>query len=277
MEEDQYGQLVISRTYNNSKAKMLQFNGSNILPEGNNSNLGSNNKLWNNLYLSGNLTDGTNSISVAELKNYYGFRVITAPSSTTLTDDELTAIRSGCIINGSFLGYEKIVFMPSGEINYGEYDGLALIGNQLAPEIRVYTINATSKLISLSATNSLRIRLGSISQINGKALPQYPSGNATYNLQQSNGTLQWNSAPDVASYNELGMVKLGSDTQSSQAIETASSIAGKQYPVQVDANSRASVNVPWTDTTYTAGANITIQNNVISADTGLNGIAYREI
>ena len=49
----------------------------------------------------------------------YGFKVISAPSSTTLTDDELTAIRSGCIINGSFLGYEKIVFMPSGEINYG--------------------------------------------------------------------------------------------------------------------------------------------------------------
>lgn len=51
-----------------------------------------------------------------------------------------------------------------------------------------------------------------------------------------------------ATYNDLGEIKLGSATQSSQTIETASSTAGRQYPVQVDSNGRASVNVPWTDT-----------------------------
>ena len=69
-----------------------------------------------------------------------------------------------------------------------------------------------------------------------------------------------------ATYNDLGLVKLGSETQSSQTIETASSTAGRQYPVQVDSNGRASVNVPWTDTTYTAGNGLNLIGEEFSVD-----------
>ena len=48
-----------------------------------------------------------------------------------------------------------------------------------------------------------------------------------------------------ATYNNLGLVKLGSSTAATQPIETASSMTGRQYPVQLDSNGRASVNVPW--------------------------------
>lgn len=69
-----------------------------------------------------------------------------------------------------------------------------------------------------------------------------------------------------ATYNNLGEIKLGSATQSSQNIETASSIAGRQYPVQVDNNGRASVNVPWTNTTYTNGNGIDLTGTEFSID-----------
>ena len=67
LEEDIYGQLAISRTYNGTKARMAQFNGNNFLPEGNNGTLGSASKKWKDLHLSGNLNDGTNSISVQDI------------------------------------------------------------------------------------------------------------------------------------------------------------------------------------------------------------------
>ena len=54
----------------------------------------------------------------------------------------------------------------------------------------------------------------------------------------------WDTSISLASYNDLGGIKLGSSTQSSQTIETASNIQGRQYPIQVDSNGRASVNVP---------------------------------
>ena len=105
--------------------------------------------------------------------------------------------------------------------------------------------------------------------------PKLTVGN---NIQINNNTI---SATDTtystATYDNLGLIKLGSNTQATQVVQAVTSTAGRQYALQLNGDGRASVNVPWTDTTYTAGNNITIQNNVISADTGLNGVAYREI
>lgn len=67
LEEDVYGQLTASRTYNNIKSKMMEFNGNSIKPVGNNGNLGSTSQKWQNLYLNGNITDGTNSVSVSDI------------------------------------------------------------------------------------------------------------------------------------------------------------------------------------------------------------------
>jgi len=71
---------------------------------------------------------------------------------------------------------------------------------------------------------------------------------------------------NVATASTLWLIKLGTDTQQIQAPVTATSISGRTYPVQLNADNQAVVNIPWENTTYTAWANITIdQNNVISA------------
>lgn len=71
---------------------------------------------------------------------------------------------------------------------------------------------------------------------------------------------------NVATASTLWLIKLGSDAQQLQAPVTATSISGRTYPVQLNADNQAVVNIPWENTTYTAGNNITInQNNEISA------------
>ena len=72
-----------------------------------------------------------------------------------------------------------------------------------------------------------------------------------------------------ATYNTSGTIKLGSDTQASQAVQQVSSVANRQYAVQVNSDGRASVNVPWTDTdtTYSNGTGLNLSNeNVFSVD-----------
>lgn len=70
----------------------------------------------------------------------------------------------------------------------------------------------------------------------------------------------------VATSTALGTIKLGSDTKQTEAPQTPTATANRSYAVQLNNNNQAIVNVPRTDTTYTAWANITIdQNNEISA------------
>ena len=99
---------------------------------------------------------------------------------------------------------------------------------------------------------------------------------------------------NVATASSLWLIKLGSDTQQTESQVTATSVSGRTYPVQLNADNQAVVNVPWEEylslveaqggvdvslvTTWekytwnhkqdklTAWANITIdQNNEISA------------
>lgn len=63
-----------------------------------------------------------------------------------------------------------------------------------------------------------------------------PDTNTTYNTATSSVT---------------GLIKLGSDTAQTVAINAVSATASRSYAVQLNASSQAMVNVPWTDTVYT--------------------------
>lgn len=96
LEEDAYGQLAISRTYNNIKSKMMEFNGNSIKPVGNNGNLGSVSQKWLDVYLSRNLTDGTNSVAVADIasKDHVSGNYISYTEAQTLTDEQKAQARA---------------------------------------------------------------------------------------------------------------------------------------------------------------------------------------
>ena len=63
--------------------------------------------------------------------------------------------------------------------------------------------------------------------------------NSAYNSGVSRYTLP------TATSTALGGIELGSATQQSVAANTATATAGKTYPVQLNANNQAVVNVPW--------------------------------
>lgn len=73
-------------------------------------------------------------------------------------------------------------------------------------------------------------------------------------------TTTWSATSSVA-----GTLKLSSDTVQSEAAQTVSSTSNRTYWLQVNSSWQGVVNVPWTDTTYTAGTWINIDSdNVIS-------------
>lgn len=73
----------------------------------------------------------------------------------------------------------------------------------------------------------------------------------------------------TATTSNSGTIKLGSDTLQTTAPENVSSTANRTYALQLNASGQAMVNVPWTDTKYTAWTNVTIDpndNNKISVN-----------
>jgi broad specificity polyphosphatase/5'/3'-nucleotidase SurE len=54
----------------------------------------------------------------------------------------------------------------------------------------------------------------------------------------------------TATSSALGSIKLFSDTEQSVAATSVSATAARTYGVQLNSDSRAVVNVPWTNTTY---------------------------
>lgn len=114
-----------------------------------------------------------------------------APKSTTLTDDDIAQIVDGRFINGNFLGLKNPVFLPAqlvGTAYYGIVMGYKESGEN---DIALYVIETTNKLISIGAANQKYIYLKNIGSVNGKAIPNYPSGAGTFTLKSVNGTLTW--------------------------------------------------------------------------------------
>lgn len=68
----------------------------------------------------------------------------------------------------------------------------------------------------------------------------------------------------VATALALGTIKLGSDTKQTEPAQTPSSTTGRTYAVQLNDDNQAMVNVPRTDTTYTAWQNVSIVNGEIN-------------
>ena len=122
----------------------------------------------------------------------FGFPILNAPSSTTLTQEEYGIVSNGCVINGTFLGMKNPVFMPVGEVSWGEVRGIVFTTDQLVGKMYIYSINATSRVIQkYTGENAKAIDLEDIRRINGKNIPNYPSSTGTFVLKCVDGTLTW--------------------------------------------------------------------------------------
>ena len=124
-------------------------------------------------------------ISVEKI-NELAVRKISAPESTTLTDEEIETINKGIFIEGTFLGYTNPVLFPTLETG-SAYRGILIAGSSLG----VYVINKTTKGISLVSETTKLLNARSIGSVNGKSLPDYPADSGTFVLKCVDGTLTW--------------------------------------------------------------------------------------
>lgn len=109
-----------------------------------------------------------------------------APSSTTLTDEQIEMIKGGVFIEGVLLGYNNLVLFPpleTASLYRGVYVGLNTIG--------IYVITKSTKVISFGSETTPLISFKSLGSVNGKAFPDYPAGNVTKYNKCANGTLSW--------------------------------------------------------------------------------------
>ena len=123
-------------------------------------------------------------------------KVIDAPSSTNLTDEQIALFEEGVFINGTYLSLLNPVFFPAYS-SEGSARGIA-IGNTSGGNtfvIKGYYINKSNKTISTPSGNPLVISVtsnnSSITNFNNKSVPAYPSPTGTFVLKSVNGTLTW--------------------------------------------------------------------------------------
>ena len=113
-------------------------------------------------------------------------KIMEAPESTTLTEEEYENIKGGVFIQGEFLTYTNPILCPcasSGSVRRG----LLIAGNELA----VYGINNSTREISLLIASTGVLSLRSLNSINGKEIPSYPANSGTFTLKCVDGVLTW--------------------------------------------------------------------------------------
>ena len=77
-------------------------------------------------------------------------------------------------------------------------------------------------------------------------------------------TTTWSATSSAA-----GTVKLFSDTQQTETAQSVSSTSGRTYWIQNNSSNQMVVNVPWTDTTYSAWTYLTLNWTTFDVDTSL--------
>lgn len=166
-----------------------------ILPNTTTIDIGDSTHLWKDLYLSGNISDGTNSVSVADITSST-FNVINASDivNNTLTQEQYNLITNGkpTLIKGVYNNYEDTIILPtearSGTYTLGMFLGRADSDGQIVGGYYLHNVNRS---LYYYAQSDKVNRLGGIKSLNGKDLPAYPSNTGTFNLKQIDGTLTW--------------------------------------------------------------------------------------
>lgn len=118
-------------------------------------------------------------------------KIINAPSSTTLTDEEKQNIIDGSFMEGNFLGYKNPLFCPA-ELYQGVWYGIFIASKDTGDSvIREYGINDSTNVVTLETSN--RISMNAIYSFNGKEIPTFPNSPSTAQVltYQPSNQLVW--------------------------------------------------------------------------------------
>jgi hypothetical protein len=122
--------------------------------------------------------------------------------------------------------------------------GAVKLGSDTAQTVAANAVSATaSRSYSIQANGS------------GQLVVNVPWTDTVYSLPLATATTR-------------GGIELGNNNIQLQAAEAVTNTAGRTYALQLNSSDQAVVNVPWTDTTYTAGTGLSLSGGAFShADT----------
>lgn len=175
---------------------VFRANGDNV------KDLGQPTVRWKDLYLAGNLSDGTNSISVANIASKS--EIPTTTSELTNDSGFITGITSSNVTTA--LGYTPYNSSnPNGYIS-GITSSMVTTALGYTPGTSNFSgsyNDLTNKPTNLVTTNTTQTITGSkilssVSSLNGKTLPSYPTSNTNpqvLTIGASGGALSWTDKP----------------------------------------------------------------------------------
>ena len=124
-------------------------------------------------------------------------RIMDAPESTTLTDEQIDQIKEGVFINGTFLALKNPILCPASEYS-GSLYGAVIGSNESAGAtfFVYYKIVLSTKVITLNTegieiSRSGNTNIPNLKNLNGKTFPNYPSATGTFVLKCVDGVLTW--------------------------------------------------------------------------------------
>lgn len=238
IEENQYGQLVIARTYNNSKVNMFVIDGRNIYPSSDNvSDIGRTASRIKDFYIAGKIKDGTKEASLAELiaGNLNVLYAADFGSGNILTENQFSIVTNGkptLVIgdsNNAIFNKNFLLLPPDDDSTY--FNGLLLGASSSYALACCYYVHKTTRAIGRYANNLGNLNLLNVRQFNNKLVPNYPTSNTNkqvLTIGASGGALGWEDIPsdegsDIKSTGEsLGKV-LTSDGSGGASWESSSS------------------------------------------------------
>ncbi len=144
--------------------------------------------------------------------------------------------------------------------------------SQLVVNVPWTDTNTNTTYEAATSTDLGLVKLGSDTVQTVAAATPTTTASRTYAVQMNSDNqlvvnVPWtdtNTTYTSATSDTLGLVKLGSDTVQSVAANSVTSTSDRTYAVQVDSDGKMMVNVPWSNTTYSAAT--TTASGLMSSD-----------
>ena len=241
--------------------------------------LGGSSIRWKDLYLSGNLSDGTNSVSASYLATISDKMINIIDSNDIASDYVLTQEQYNMLINGrptliqgtTLQGYSNMYIVSPLELT-NVYQFCFFSSRQGNSDFYngVLQINKTTRLMSV--TYDKKVIMPNVSYFNGKAVPSYPTTNTNpqvLTIGANGGSLAWTDKPSVSA----------SDSGTSTTEVSYLTINGTEYKIASSggASSLAGTMTFYRDssTSYALAQNsYTASTKVVDAGLGLTASDY---
>lgn len=203
-----------------------------------------------NLYVGGNLIVSGTTTTIDSTTVTVADKNIELGKVTTPTDT--TADGGGITLKGAT---DKTILWDVTNSNWTSSEHLNIATGKSFKINNTSVLNATTLGSGVTSSSLTKVGLTLAGFVKSDASGNLSVDTVGYTLPIATSTI-------------LGGIKLGDSTAQTVAANAVTTTASRTYALQLNASSQAVVNIPWTDTTYTAGTGLTLTGTAFSVNYG---------